>query len=356
MNDGPQTERKRVKRLKNSELVLFCTQVSLFLRAGLSLVEGLSLLQEDIGNPVFQDILRQVSDGIEARQPLSQALEATGAFPPYLLRMAAIGEASGNLDDIMSAQAAYYEREGQLKQRIRSSVVYPIILVVMMAAIVLLLIVQVLPMFDDLLRSLGGEMPTLVRGLMAFGQFIGRWWWLILVALAALAVLHRALRATAGGRAAFDRFKARFFITRAVYQKIAAERFSSAMAFLLGSSVDFEIALKLTADILDNRYMSDKIENCGVRIGAGESASDALYGAGIFPRLFTRMLAVGFKTGNLDGMMHQLSEIYEQEVDVSLGRIVGSIEPAFVALLSILVGVILISVMLPLIQIMSSIG
>jgi type IV pilus assembly protein PilC len=128
------------------------------------------------------------------------------------------------------------------------------------------------------------------------------------------------------------------------------------MAYLLGSHVDLEIALQLTGDIMGSAYMSQKIKECSVRIEAGETVTEVFYAAGIFPRLFTRMLTIAFKTGDLDGMMHKLARQYEQEVDDALGRIIGAIEPTFVAILSILVGVILISVMLPLIQIMSSIG
>ncbi len=347
---------KSSKRLRHSDITLFCTQVSLFLRAGIPLSEGLSLLREDIDNPVFEAVIRSVSDAVENRKTLAEAIRRTGAFPAYLTRMVGIGEMSGNLDEIMQTLADFYEREGALRQRIRSSVTYPIVLIVMMSAIVLLLVVQVLPMFDDLLRSLGGQMPPIVRGLMTFGQFVGRYWWAIVLVVVLLAALPRVIGMTPAGKKALDRFKTDFFLIRSLTRKIAAERFSSAMAFLLRSSVDLEVALELTGELLDNSYMQQKIDDSRAHIAKGESIPDAFYKAGIFPRLFTRMLAVGFKTGDLDGMMSRLADRYEQEVNLSLGRVIGAIEPAFIALLSIVVGVILISVMLPLIQIMSSIG
>ncbi len=349
-------KKSRAKKLAPAELSLFCTQVALFLEAGIAPVEGLSLLREDVGDPYFQGVLDGVCRAVEERRTLTDALTETGAFPAYLLRMVSVGEVSGNLDEMMKNLSRYYEREQNLRQRIKRSVTYPLVLILMMSAVVLLLVVQVLPMFDSLLRSLGNEMPPFVAGLLSFGNFVGKYWWLIAAVVLALYLAYRLWKRTPGGRNALDAFKARFFITRSVYQKIAAERFASAMTFLLRSGVELELSLELARDILGNAHMSRKIEIARVRISEGQSFHDALAEAGIFPRLFTRMLGLGSKTGGTDEIMQKLEDIYEQEVDTSLHRITGAIEPTFVALLSIVVGVILVSVMLPLIRVMSSIG
>ncbi len=344
------------KKLRPTEISLFCSQVSLFLHAGLSLVEGLTLLLDDVSNPAFSEVIKRVSAAVEQRQPFAEAMMNTRAFPAHLIKMVNIGELSGNLDEVMASMSDYYEREGQLKARIRNSVTYPVILIVMMCAVVLLLIVRVLPMFDNLLHSIGQDMPAVARGLMSFGGFLGDFWWIILGVVVLLFLIYHLMKVTVGGRAALDRFKAGFFMTRKTYQKMAAERFAAAMAFLLRSGVDLDTALQLSQDILGNAYMAKKIEICRKHVAEGESLSDALYQAKIFPRLFTRMLGIGFKTGNLDEMMLKLADMYEQEVDNALHRITGAIEPTFVALLSIVVGIILVSVMLPLIQFMSQIG
>ena len=347
---------KKSKRLRPSEIALFCTQTSLFLRAGVSLVEGLSLLRADIDNTALQEAIQAVSQEVENRKPLAEAIRLSGAFPTYMEHMAEIGERSGNLDGVLQTMAEFYEREGQLKQRIRSSVTYPVLLIVMMSAIVLLLVVQVLPMFGDLLRSQGSDLPGVARGLLSFGQFIGRYWWLLLTVVLAVCLVFIFARRSKGGRSALDHFKASFIFTRSLTRKIAAERFSTAMAFLLRSNMDLDQSLSLAGELMDNAYASNRISDCRERIAGGEDAPEAFTQTGIFPRLFSRMLAVGFKTGDLDSMMFRLSELYEQEVDTSLGRLIGAIEPSFVALLAVVVGVILISVMMPLLDILSSIG
>lgn len=344
------------QKLKPNELALFCTQVSLFLRAGISLIEGLELLCEDIEDKKFKGIIISVIQSVDNRMAFSDALAKSGAFPDYLVRMTRIGEVSGNLDDTFEAMARFYERDAALRQRIRSAVTYPVLLILMMSGVVLLLIVQVLPMFEDLLSSLGGEMPGIVRGLIAVGNFIGNNIFVIGCVVVLAILLYNAYNRSSEGHKNIDRFKAKFVLTKNVSRTIAAERFATAMSFLLKASVDMEIAMSLSRDIVGNEYLANKIDKALVRVEAGEPPYEAINKAGIFPRLFTRMLGIGHKTGDMDTMMARLAGIYEQQVDETLGKITGSIEPIFVALLSVIVGIILISVMLPLIRIMSSIG
>lgn len=347
---------EKTRFLKPDQLSLFATQISLFLRSGLSLTEGLGLMEEDIGDNRFRACVVKVSEGVEARRPLHEAMKDAGAFPDYMLKMAEIGEFSGHLEGMMNALSRFYERERNLRQRVKSSVTYPLLLLLMMTAVVFLLIVRVLPMFDRLLGSLGGTMPPFVRGLMSFGEFAGQWYLAILAGIVAIVILWALFRRTDAGRSFIDAFKASFPIVRGLYRKMAAERFATAMSFLLTSNVDLEISLDLAKGILGNRYMSKKIDSCLSMMENGAALHDALYESGIFPRQFSKMLAIGFKSGEMDSMMSRLSEIYEQEVDGSLRRLTGAIEPAFVALLSVVVGIIMVSVMLPLIEAMSNIG
>jgi type IV pilus assembly protein PilC len=191
---------------------------------------------------------------------------------------------------------------------------------------------------------------------MNFGTFVTSYWWAILAGIVVIAGFYLLLRATRGGRMFLDAFKANSPFTRSVYRKMAAERFVTAMGYLISSNVDVEVSLDLTKDIMGNQYMTGRIEDCRKLMDSGATMYDALHEVGIFPRQFSRMLAIGFKSGEIDSMMNRLSEIYEAEVDASLKRVTGSIEPIFVSILSIVVGIIMVSVMLPLINIMSMIG
>lgn len=345
---------RRGMKLRPQDLTVFCTQIAMFLRAGISLVEGLGLLSEDLDGGPLSDTVKQLNRYIEDRCPLSEAMEKTGGFPRYMVNMVSIGEYSGNLEEMLYSLSRYYEREQALKQRVKSAITYPVVLLVMMAAIVLLLIVQVLPMFNDILTSMGGEMPPAVAWIMAVSVFLSTWWYIVLIVLAVLIAGGVFFVRSPGGSVVWAKFKASCPGIRGVYSKIAAERFSTAMAFLLKSNVDIDKALDFAKDIMGNAYMTDRIEKAQQLSIGGASFEEAIYKAGIFPKLFTRMLGIGFKTGEMDSTMTRLSELYEQDVDNTLKRLTSIIEPAFVAILSIVVGIILISIMLPLIEVMSS--
>lgn len=344
------------KMLKPSSLALFATQIGLFLRSGMSLSEGLSLMEEDVKDKRFGQAVGMVRQEIENRNTLSDAMTKAGCFPEYMVNMARIGETSGNLDVMMTSVSRFYEREQGLQDRVKSAVVYPLMLIFMMSLVVLLLIVRVLPMFADLLASLNQSMPGPVRWLMGFGTFVGSWYWLIIGCIVFLAAAWLIIRRTPGGAVFADRVKAGSPFTRRTYHKMMAERFAVAMSFLLSSHVDLDTALDLARDILGNRHMAKKIDECHDKMRNGETIYDALRQSGIFPAQFSRMLAIGFKSGEMDKMMGQLVDVYEQEVNTTLRRITGAIEPTFVAVLSVLVGFILISVMMPMLQIMSNIG
>ena len=344
------------KKLNSSELSLFCGQIGIFLSSGISLLEGLEIMSEDIGGRRLQKTIQELSGAIRGRKTLSEGMELCGAFPEYLVRMVVIGEVSGNLEKVMSSLARFYEKQQRLNEHITRAVVYPLILIIMMCAVVVLLATQVLPMLGDILTSLGGEMPAIARALMNCGGFITGNYIAIFSVLIALFILYFICRITAYGRLTLDKFKATFPFSRGLYRKITAGRFSAAMAFLTSGDIDMELSLKMAGDILSNTYISGKIEECRKNSAYGEPIYEILNRSGMFPNRFSKMLSIGFKSGDSDTVIRQLADTYEHEVDKSLTRITDSIEPIFVIFLSIIVGVILISTVLPLVRIMSLIG
>lgn len=340
-------------KLQPQELITFCTQIALFLRAGIPLDEGIALLEEDVHGSPLAEALLKVNDHIQAHEYFHVALKKSGCFPDYLCHMAEIGEASGKTDDIMDSLAKFYTRELALKQRIRNAVTYPLTLIVMMSLVVLLLIAKVLPLFENILISLGSQMPTSVKAIMTVSHFFSRYWLTILIVLAAICLVGRLWGRTEDF---FDQIKISLPGLKQTYQKIYAERFANAMAFMLEAGIHIVAALELAKPILNNHHMQGKIQVCIDLMGKGEDLHEALYQSQCFPKKFTRMIGLAQKTGELDVIMYRLAGIYEQEVNTSLKKATAVIEPALVIVLSVIVGIILISIMLPLVNIMSSIG
>ncbi|MDR0310302.1 MAG: type II secretion system F family protein [Acidobacteriota bacterium] len=344
------------KKLGASELSLFCGQLGAFLLSGISLSEGLEIMSEDIESRRLQITLRELSKAIHDRKTLSEGMELCGAFPEYLIKMVVIGEVSGNLEKIMPSLARFYEKQQRVNEYITNAAVYPLILILMMCAVVLLLATQVLPMLGDMLASFGGEMPVIAMALMNGGKFISGNYIILLSLFIALLIFYLICRKTASGRLTLDKLKAVFPLTRGLYRKITAGRFSSAMTFLTSGDIDMELSLKMAGDSLSNTYISNKIEECRKNSAYGEPVYEILNRSGMFPNRFLKMLSIGFKTGDSDAVMRRLADTYEHEVEKSLTRITDSIEPVFVIFLSLITGVILISTVLPLVRIMSLIG
>ena len=342
--------------LSPNEISTFCTQIAMILKSGIPVSEGVAIMREDMKNSDGQRIIGVIQDHVEAGEPLHMALAATGVFPKYVIDMTEIGQQSGRLDEVMDSLCDYYEREESIAQSVKSAITYPLIMIAMMVIVIGVLIVKVLPIFAQVFAQLGAEMSDFSVGIMNFGSAVGRYSAVIVGVIAVLAAAYFVMLATKGGRDMLSRFRATFFLTRKLSAKIASGRFASAMSLMLSSGLDTDQSLEMVGHLVDNVTISEKIAACKQYIAQGVSFSDALAKTEIFTGVYARMISVGFKTGSVDTVMKKLADRYEDEIDAQIGSTISILEPTLVAVLSIIVGMILLSVMLPLMGIMSSIG
>lgn len=349
-------EAKRSKYLPAGEIALFCMQVSLVLRAGIPLHDGIETLYESAEEVNAQKIFEKITKTVGTTGSLYKALKEVDVFPPYMVNMIHIGEEVGKLDNVLDSLSEYYEREDKIHKSIRSAIFYPIILIVMMAAVVAVLITKVTPVFEQIYRNLGTEMSAVGKTIMNLGTNTGRIV-LILVAVTLFGFLFMLmLSRTSQGSDKLKIFIGKFPLLRGLNQKIASGRFASVLSMMLSSGFELEKSLEMAPDIVSDIQTKEKIKECANLLKEGVSFPEALTKINIFSPLYNRMIYVGFKAGQLDLVMERLTKLYEEEVDDTITRLVSFIEPTLVAILSIIIGGILISVMLPLTSIMSSIG
>ena len=340
--------------LSHTEIAAFCSQISMIMHSGISLGEGLSIMVQDTDNPQDREILERIYEQVDAGNPLFHALGKVGCFPKYMLDMTEIGERTGRLDNVMTSLSDYYEREEAISKSIRHAVSYPLIMVGMMMVVFIVLIVQVLPVFNQVFEQLGTEMSGLSRSMMHLGQLIGQYSFVLMGIATVLVIAFLLARSTVTGKALFERLKNRMF--KKLSAKIASERFASSMSMMMKSGLDIDQSLDMAHKIVENSLVREKIDTCRKQIENGSNFSDALVEADIFSGVHGRMVSIGFKTGAVDSVMDRLSEIYEEEIDTQISNAIAVLEPTLVAVLSVVVGMILLSVMLPLMGIMSSIG
>ena len=339
------------KAFSSIELASFCGQVALILKSGISALEGLNIMLEDTFSPEEEPILKALIENMQETGSLYLALEETKLFPSYMIHMVQIGEETGTLDEVMAALQTHYERENAVRRSIQSAVTYPMLMTGMMAAVIIVLLVKVMPIFNQVFVQLGTEMTGFSRVLMDMGTAINRYSivFIALLVLAAALILYGTK--TQSGRNMCRGIGYKFGFSKAVYEELASCRFASGMALTLSSGLNPERSMELVDALNDDPFFQKKLNHCQQQLNEGKDLTDALAASGILTGMYARMASIGAKTGSMDQVMDTIASLYQDNID---NNILATLEPTLVILLSLIVGVILLSVMLPLMGIMSS--
>lgn len=338
--------------LSAETLSILCYQLSLLLEAGIRSEEGVALLAGDTPDPELRGLLTDIQRRLETGAPLSQALEECGAFPGYLIRMVEIGQAAGRLDQVLSALAAYYDREAALRDSLRRAVAYPAAMAVLVAIVFLALVSRVLPVFEQAFAQLGVTLSPLARGLLLFGSS-GRYVTGVLVFFLAAAGICLLLILRAQGKgSAFGTLFARSAPARAVDRS----RFASAMSLMLSSGLGIDEAVERSCALLSGSTLSPALLRCQALLESEGSFPKAAEVSGIFTDLQAGLLSAGFKAGAPERAMEELARRCQEAADAGITRMLTRFEYLLVAALCLVVGLVLLSVMLPLLGVLSAIG
>ncbi len=339
--------------LPADEIASFCGQVALILQAGIPLYDGMETLVESCEDKKAKEAFKQLADKVVETGMLYEAVRDAGFFPQYMVNMIHIGEEAGKLDEVLKSLNAYYEREAKIKKSIKSAVTYPILLIIMMAAVVTLLVTNVLPVFEQVFKNMGTDISATGKSIMNAGILIGNIAFIVIAIVLVLIIgIYIASKFGAGEKLKELSFK--LPLLRGLSRKISSGRFASVLSMMISSGYSLEKALEMAPGIVTDTVAREKIKKCDELLKDGKSFPEALENINMFDGMQNRMISVGFKAGQLDAVMDKMTRIYEDEVDDSIERLLSFIEPTLVAILSIIIGGILVSVMLPLTGIMSS--
>lgn len=345
------------KTLTNSYLSIFCTELSMLLQSGMMLSNGILMLQDDERDKDGKAVLQSILDTLDRSEPLSAALRSSGFFPSYMVHTVEVGEKTGRLVETLKALSEHYDRLDRLAESVKSAVLYPAILLVMMIAVVMVLIIQVLPIFNDVFGRLGVQMSSLATGLMRFGGWFGDTAIVIAAVLGVIFVIILTAWLVPGIRAGIKKVFMDRWGGSGILGRTAFSHFTSAMTLAMSSGLDTEEAIKLAASISGGSKAVDKrYEKCIELLRSGQTLADAMRDAGILSARNSRMLSLGSHSGMTDAAMQDIARRSDRAVQDEINRLVGRVEPALVIITSVIVGVILLSVMLPLMGIMTSIG
>lgn len=344
------------KKLTSTELSYFCMQIAMVLKSGMLITEGIDWMYDDIEEGNVKDALNLLKKLLSDKIPLYKAMDDSGYFPSYLVNMCNLGSITGKLEEVMISLSEYYDREDFMKSKIRNSLFYPSMLFAAMSFIIILLVTKIFPIFEEMLKELGGGSNEIFMLSFHKGIMLGKITRLLVVAILVLMVFFFIVYKNKKGRAAINKLLENFPPTRSIMKKVTAYRFASSMSLLLSSGMNVDSSIDILLDIVGEPLLRKKILSCKESMDSGDSFLDSISKLSIFSSMHLQMLNMGQRTGDMDVVMNKLTYIYENDADQAISNYVALIEPALLGFLSLLVGAILISVMLPLMNIMSSLG
>lgn len=344
-------------RIPDKTLAIFTRQFSVMIDAGLPLVQCLQILGEQQEDKRFAQIIMQVRQDVEAGSSLAAALRKhPQAFSDLYVNMVAAGEAGGILDTILQRLATYIEKAAKLKAQVKSALIYPAAVITIAIIVVYIILWKVIPVFASLFTSLGAELPLPTRIVVALSNFVGSFWWLLVgLAVAAFFAL-RLYYQTEQGKLVIDRLLLKAPVLGIVLRKIAVARFCRTLGTLLASGVPLLESLDITARTSGNAVIEQAILEVRKRVEEGKTLAEPLGATGQFPPMVVQMISVGETTGAMDTMLSKIADFYEEEVDMAVAGMMKLIEPLLIAFLGVVIGGIVISMYLPMFDLISKIG
>jgi len=331
------------------ELAIFTRQFSVMIDAGLPITQCLEILASQQENKFFQRILYGVREDVEAGANLSDALrKAPKVFDDLYCNLVSAGEAGGILDTILQRLSVYIEKNVKLKAAVKSALIYPVVVVVVAILIVALIMWKVIPTFASLFAGLGARLPMPTRVVIAISNFLGSWWWVIGITIAALVISIRTYYATPGGKYNIDKIMLKLPVLGIVLKKIAVARFCRTLGTLVSSGVPILEGLDITAKTSGNAVVEEAIMKTRKSVEEGKTIVEPLAATGLFPGMVTQMIGVGESTGALDAMLSKIADFYEDEVDEAVANLMSLLEPVIIVFLGTTIGGIVIAMYMPL--------
>jgi len=337
------------------ELSGFCAQLAMMLNSGMALYDGMDMLAQTHKESPNAEAYVELNRAMAETGSLHGALKADSSWPKYMVEMVGIGERTGKLEEVMNGLAEYYGREGRIRRAIIGAVTYPLVLGVMMLLILLVMIIKVLPVFRRVLGNFGIEMNDSGNAMMQFGVTVG-WVMLAVVAALIIAVLVCCLLIRLGFKSQIMSFLYKVFPPiRNISMRLASSRVASVLSMMLASGFPLDEALEMVPNVLDDEIAREKVAQMRERVANGDFFTDALVESGLFDAFYSGLIRTSSLVGCVDTTMAKVAEEYENRAEDSIASLVSIIEPTLVALLSVVIGAVLLSVMLPMIGIISSI-
>ena len=344
------------KKVKKKDLAIFCRQFYTMIDAGLGIVKGLKILVDQTQNKILKDAIANICENVQKGESLSEAMSKyENIFPALLINMVEAGELSSNLDTIMERMAIHFEKENRLEAKIKSSMIYPMILMIVSIAVVIFMIVEVLPTFMGMFEGSGVALPWSTQVLISLSNSIKALWYLYIVIILGVVMGTIAFKRSLKGKRFFDRLMIIIPGLKIITVKIITSRFARTLSALISSGIPLLQAMDIVENVVNNRVIQDGLELSIENIRKGMTLSSAVKNVKIFPSMVDSMIKIGEESGSLGSMLNKTADFYDEEVEASLQRLTTLLEPIMIIVMAFIIGFIVIAMAMPIFDIVNTI-
>jgi general secretion pathway protein F len=352
---GPRFSLAWIRPIPGTDLAIATRQLATLLGAGIPLVESLGALTEQVEHTRLKSVIGSVRDRVNEGATLADALSRSGPFSDLYVSMVRAGEAGGALDQVLRRLADYLESQVRTRNRVISIMLYPMMMMAFAVLVVIALVTVVLPQITQLLESLDMPLPWYTQVIISGSHFLRVWWWALLVLAGIATVVFRAIARTERGRTSFDGLKLRLPVFGRVVRILAISRFTRTLSTLLAGGIPIVKALEISRYVAGNVVLGEAVERARDSITEGSSIAAPLRRSGHFPPLVTHMVDVGEKSGELEAMLAKVADTYDEQVETAVTRLTALLEPALILIMVGIVLFIILSTLVPLLQLTSAI-
>lgn len=339
------------KKVKTKEIVIFTRQFSTMINAGLPLVQCLDILSSQQPNPTFKKILAQIKQDVEGGSTFADALSKhPKVFDSLYVNLVAAGEIGGVLDTVLNRLAVYMEKNENLKNKIKSAMTYPVIVLCVAFGVVAVLMIFVIPTFSDMFKQFGSALPAPTQFVVSLSNFFRDFWWAIFGAIAGFIIAMKWVRKQPKGRYFTDKMFLRLPVFGPLLRKVAVAKFTRTLGTMISSGVPIMDGLEITSKTAGNVIVEEAIRSVRTSISEGKSMSEPLEQTGIFPGMVVQMIAVGEATGAMDQMLGKIADFYDEEVDTAVEALTSALEPMLMVFLGGIIGFVVVAMYLPIFQ------
>jgi len=341
--------------VKQKDVAIFSRQFATMISAGLSLTKCLAILGAQSESATLRNVIQQLGKDVESGQSLSDSMSKhPKVFPPIFVNMVRAGETGGVLDEVLTRVADHFENELALKGKIKSAMTYPIAMFVLVVVILAAMMIFVVPTFESMFSSMGGQLPFMTQVLVSVSNFVAGIGGIAVVVGGVVAFFaFRAWTRTSSGKMAWDTIKLKMPVFGPLVRKIALAKFTRTFSTLVSAGVPILSALDIVSDTAGNEVVSQAVKKARAAIKEGETIAKPLSESKVFPSMVVQMISVGEETGALDAMLSKVADFYDEEVSASVDGLTSLIEPLMMATLGLIVGAMVIALYMPMFKVIT---